>query len=367
MIVNRKLLLSALRIAQKSTDRKTKAQALTDLVLCAAGETLTVRGCDGHVHTAIVLHGEATEEFTGSTDPAPLVKFLAASKAESARLAIGDHQLLVACNGATATFELGKLSNMIEWPTWLGDSTVTVIESTTKWLHGTLTFLESAICRDETRFHLNHLNLDDRNLVATDGHRLHLVEHNPGGEVAVEHLLQAAAVATLKLACHAAKGGSVQLDRVGRIGHRARVSGAGLEIELLAKKPDCGTFPPYEQVIPNDVDACWFTVGVGDLLEAAKGAKTALGSSVYNTALQLHPMDLTVRAAVPGQYEAACALVSREGDEPIGVNASFLMDALGAFGKKDVVRVSYRGRLDPVRIDCEDEPSKLAVVMPIRF
>ena len=223
-------------------------------------------------------------------------------------------------------------------------------------LREALEFVLPAASKDETRPHLCTVLMADRDMVTTDGHRLHLAP------------LPAPLSASLLLPSTAA----ATLARILKHGDQAIVAQAG---DLLRIK--CGswqldarlsdrTFPPYQQVIPAmdsqptlmQVQAALFNKAVTRISRLARDKKLRLR---VNGAISMTTWDVDHGAA---ELEVPVQSSTHQGhDLHIGFDAPFLTQAVPK--KADQVQMGFSGPLDPLRVDLSG--GKLAVIMPLRL
>ena len=236
-----------------------------------------------------------------------------------------------------------------------------------------------AVCKDETRFHLNGVLIEATSartrMVATDGHRLTMVERD---------------------ACMNALDASTRLTKGAIIPSKA----CAVAVRLLAKAPTCeltvtdthawvcreGTeivaklidaqFPPYEQVIPRAhvghviVDIARLTSALKrskKICTSTRGATLALASGKLTVSAD-HPESGTVSHEIPVEHEGCAAW-------KVGINPAYLLETLDAFDVGDRVVISVNKELDPIVVRTVDDYAMLdirseraiAVVMPMRL
>lgn len=119
----------------------------------------------------------------------------------------------------------------------------TEIDFPTEYVIPDLRWLVSAMCADSTRFMLGQVHRDGKDLVTTDGHRLHIVRGALFPRVSVrseDARMLLDALRALDARGLTAEGQQVRL--VGAAGTRVTID--------LAPAPD--GFPQYQQVIPKN-------------------------------------------------------------------------------------------------------------------
>lgn len=195
-------------------------------------------------------------------------------------------------------------------------------------LAGMIDAVKAAICRDETRFHLNGILFeagpDGARMVATDGHRLAKVERPALGAFKLDAgiILPREAVAEVRKLL--GRGDA----EIGMLDKHLLIRSAGTTVAI---RPIDATFPPYRQVIPTEnrrlvtVDRVTFK---GALDRAALVATKTRGVKLecVPDGLKLtcdHPDLGTASETIPADLNPAEGFA-------IGAFPGYLLDALAA-------------------------------------
>jgi len=223
---------------------------------------------------------------------------------------------------------------------------------------------------DETRYNLNGAYFEvvpDSSrirMVATDGHRLALVERTVGSDVSgLESgvIIPRKGLAELKRLVDEEDADEIELGFEGNSG-LARKGGVTLVMRLIE-----GEFPNYQQVIPKQSEH-HLTVSVEPVIRALR--RVALLSAEHSRAVKVDLAEgkLQLSARTPDLGEAQEELdVDYAGPAiSIGFNARYLLDCLGALGGKEI-RLGLRDGGSPVEVRPTDDPDSVAVVMPMRL
>jgi DNA polymerase-3 subunit beta len=224
-----------------------------------------------------------------------------------------------------------------------------------------------AVSHDDTRSNLAGVHLDTGSkkgtirLVATDGHRLAVVDRKAKGTSPKEGVILPR------------KGLSEVLKVLPEVTGTVKVALAGNE--AIIDLPGCtlsmrlveGTFPDYKQVVPKespnvvhvDRDAFLQTVRRVSLLSSEKARGIRLG---------LSPARLEISANNPDLGEASEDLeVEYSGpDLEIGFNARYILDVLQVLPEGSRVELGLGDQLSPGVIKGAD-PGYSYVVMPMRI
>jgi len=227
-----------------------------------------------------------------------------------------------------------------------------------------------AASMDETRYNLNGAFFEvvpessRIRMVATDGHRLALVERTVAHDVSALSsglIIPRKGLAELKRLVDEEDADEVE---IGFEANNALVRKG--DVTLVMRLIE-GEFPNYQQVIPKQSEHK-LTLAVEPLVRAVR--RVALLSAEHSRAVRLELTDgrIQLSARTPDLGEAQEELdVDYAGPEvAIGFNARYLLDCLGALGSKEV-QLGLRDGANPVEVRPTDDADSVAVVMPMRL
>ena len=354
MRVDRRALHRALTELVRLVPRSASHPALEQVLLTASGGTLTLTATDlsRRLSCRLPAVGKLSTCLPGRT-LVRAVKPEGRGHAGHVELRQQDDHVSIQVDGLTTTLPATDLAAFpapsSRAPELLGLWPAAPIREA-------LEFVLPAASRDEVRPHLRAVLLKDQDMVATDGHRLHLAPLP--ALLADSLLLPSAAAATLA--------------RVLKYGEQAIVARAG---DLL--RVQCGpwqldarlsdkTFPPYKPVIPAmdhqpttlQVQAALFHQAVTRISRLARDRKLRLR---VNGVISMTTWDADHGAA---ELELPVQSSTHHGaDLHLGFDAPYLAQAVP--GKAGPVQLGFAGPLDPLRVDLDG--GKLAVIMPLRL
>jgi DNA polymerase III sliding clamp (beta) subunit (PCNA family) len=222
-----------------------------------------------------------------------------------------------------------------------------------------LAWVSPAMCIDDiTRLHLGSVLLEGDQVVATDGHRLHLA--TVAGLDWDRALVPAKAVLLLLRLLP----GSGQLQVTVHDGVlRVATAAWSLRTRLLDHKQ----FPPYQQVIPAPAAAA-FTMGVEARDLGAAVHRVGVGRGRQSVPLKMTANGKIVLATTSADVQRVASVDPTRsthddlaGDHVIGIDGRYLRDAVDVTG--DVV-LRFGDVLAPIVFDAG---ARLAVVMPMRL
>jgi DNA polymerase III subunit beta len=231
-----------------------------------------------------------------------------------------------------------------------------------------------AISNDETRYNLNGVFFEPSaevlRLVATDGHRLSLVERNTGATFGLKKgvILPKKGLQELrKLLSEAAESGEEKPEtKLGFVENSAIVRRPGV---ILSMRLIEGLFPDYRQVIPKAGEKV-VRMGRERLQETLRRISLVSTDKAHAVKLELSKGTLRVLSQNPDLGEAKEEVpVEYDGDAlKIGFNARYLLEVLGVMKSKDVA-FELADDLSPGVLRGGDEADQgfTAVVMPMRI
>ena len=371
--VKKELLARALQLANGVVDKKNQMPILTHVLLkSASNSTVDVVATD--LTTSITVTVPA-EEVT--TEGALVV--LAANLATLVKKLPGETVAMVQLESNWVTVKSGRSEHKIaglnskdfpklmEMGNWK-ESDVIEVSALLDLLSSTAFSASS----DLTRYHLSSLLLeyvkdkDTLNAVTTDGHRLSLAKLTP---ITFNHLknnllIPTKSVTEMIKVLKDTKATQVQLGTTG--------SHIFLKADdvLLSMRLTDATFPPYQQVIPKEVDTDRVVEVNRTNLASAVDRVSLLSAEKAACKLSLDKGFITLQSENPGTADSS-EMVDVDymgGPGMVGINPQYLNDALSHMtGAKAKLRLRSSD-LDPVVLESVDSPmSQIFVIMPMRL
>lgn len=223
-----------------------------------------------------------------------------------------------------------------------------------------------AMAHQDVRYYLNGLLLDLREhslrCVATDGHRLALVEtaHDAGVAAARQIIIPRKGVLELQGLFESGEG-QVELE-FGRNHLRIRRGNVVFTSKLID-----GRFPDYEAVIPIGADK---QVRIGrDAFRGALQRAAILSNEKYRgVKLEVSPNKLRIVAHNPEQEEAVEEVEAKTGaaDLGVGFNVNYLLDGLNALQGEEVL-LCLRDANSSCLLRAPESELARHVIMPLRL
>ena len=361
--VTRSEFLGELAPMQGIVERKTTIPVLSHLLLTAREDKLHLAATDLDVSLTSWCEAETTGEGGVAVQARKLMEIVRALAGDEVRLVLDEPEWLT-IYGGTSRFKIqGKVPD--EFPTLpeVGGGAETEIPFDD--LKRMISRVIFAVSAEESRFQLNGALLKLKGgsieMVATDGHRLALVERPlaaPAGEDSV--LVPRKALAELQRF----EGDGALRFRRGEHHLSFRLGRRELICRILE-----GTFPDYERVIARDNDKK--AVFDRKRLDAAVGRVALLtGDRARAVKFQLQPQQLEISAQNPdlgdAREEVECEY--QGGDLQLGLNPDYVRDFLAA-----VESAKVRLEMKDENTQCVGYPEEgdadgryLCVIMPMR-
>lgn len=228
-----------------------------------------------------------------------------------------------------------------------------------------------AVSLDETRYNLNGVFVevveelkgkDVLRFVATDGHRLALIERTVSGfHLPKGVIIPRKGIQELKKVLEDNKGAAnVSVDK----GFFTVESG---EVILGVRLID-GEFPDYKQVIPKQATTT-VTVDKNELLATVRRVSLVTTDKSRSVRFALTKGTLLVSSSSPEYGEATESLaVQQDGEDvTIGFSAKYVSDLLGTMSRSEIVTLKLTGELGPGVFSGDEDEAYTCIVMPMRF
>jgi DNA polymerase III subunit beta len=354
----------ALYRAQGIVDRRATMPILANVLLEAEGDRLVVSATD----LEIGLRGDHPAEVTAAgrvTVPArhllDIVKNLPQSEVSLKRVS-GDR---IEITSGKARFKIvGAAAD--DFPALPEVDDVPLVDLPAETLSEMVEKTHYAVSTDETRYNLNGVYVEQDGgtlrMVATDGHRLALMERAFEGDFKLDRgvIVPRKGLAEMRRLL-AEKPGTVSL---GFSGTNAVFRTEGL---VLVMRLVDGQFPDYRQVIP-DSGKSPVVVGREAFLGTLKRVRIVSGDRAPAVRLKAASGVLTVFSENPDLGEATEEIeVDYTGGElAVGFNANYLIDVLSVLTDAQV-RLDVSDELSPGILRPEGDAGYTAVVMPMRI
>jgi DNA polymerase-3 subunit beta len=362
--IQREALLKPLQQVVGVVERRQTLPVLANLLVVAEGDRVTFTGTDLEVEMAASTAAQDVEPGE-ITIPARKLFDICRALPDGSKIEFkltGDR---VAVNAGRSRFTLATLPAS-EFPVIDNielSERISLPEATLKDLMDRTAF---AMAHQDVRYYLNGLLLDLREhslrCVATDGHRLALVEttHEAGVGTPRQIIIPRKGVLELQGLFESGEG-MVELE-FGRNHLRIRRDGVVFTSKLID-----GRFPDYEAVIPIGADKL-VRLDRDQVRSALQRAAILSNEKYRGVKLEVSPNKLRIVAHNPEQEEAVEEVEAKTGasDLAVGFNVNYLLDALNALQGEEVM-LCLRDANSSCLLRAPDSELARHVIMPLRL
>ena len=361
-------LLDELSLTQGVVERKTTIPILSNLLCEAKGNRLTITATDLELSIRTSCEAKVKKEGAGTIPAKKLLELVRLLPDEEIRFKLlENHWVQITCDRKSYKMVGMSKDNFPALP----EFPHALVKIPAKLLAAVIAKTTFAISLEESRYTLNGALLVVKpaslTMVATDGHRLAMVE--------TDHKFDGLSTETRVL---------VPKKAMNEVQRLAAESGDDAVVEfaqdeshlffqfggrLLTCRKLTGQFPNYEAVLPRDVNKT-VTIERGELQDALRRVSQLADQRSHAVKFMLAKEGLEISASSPEYGEAKEAIEKEYKGEPIaiGFNAQYLLDFLAAaadgpisFELKDE---QSAGQLRPLG---DDSSRYRYVVMPMRI
>jgi DNA polymerase III subunit beta len=361
-------LLEELLLTQGVVERKTTIPILSNLLCEAKGNRLTITATDLELSIRTSCEAKIKKDGAGTIPAKKLLELVRLLPDEEIRFKLlENHWVQLTCD--RRNYKLVGMSKD-NFPA-LPDFPHALVKIPAKLLAAVIAKTTFAISLEESRYTLNGALLvvkpGSLTMVATDGHRLAMVETDYKFEgLSTETRVLVPKKAMNEVQRLAAESGDDALVEFAQDESHLFFQFGG---RLLTCRKLTGQFPNYEAVLPRDVNKT-VTIERNELQDALRRVSQLADQRSHAVKFVLAKEGLEISASSPEYGEAKEAIEKEYKGEPIsiGFNAQYLLDFLAAapdgpinFELKDE---QSAGQLRPLG----DESSRYRyVVMPMRI
>jgi len=358
--------LSTLYWTQGIVERRNTMPILANVLIETRSGIIQVTATDLEVGVRAKLPGEVSQEGAVTLNAKKLYEIVRAAPEETLQLRRLENEWVEIKSGKSLFKIVGMDAREFpQFPNVEGERLFSVpAQSLREMIEKTI----FSVSVDETRYSLNGVFAEQSNggklrMVATDGHRLAMIERGIG-PLGLEKgvILPRKGLAELK---RLLEGGGDGVVSMGFKDNMALVSKD--KVELFMRLIE-GDFPDYRKVIPQD-NPLGVKIGHEELLQALRRVSILSNERYKGIKMELHSgrMSLSVNNPDLGEAVEEVEVDYQGGALTIGFNARYLMDVLGVLGGEGDIEVRLKDELSPIVVRKEGDEGYLYVVMPMRL
>ena len=357
---DRNLLEKALAKAKEATEKKTALPILTNFLLEAKGENLTIKATDLENYLSLSLTANVLEEGAVCVPSQKLYDIVKNGNCSEVILLLSGGNLVVECDRSKFKLVTVDVDEFPEFPEPEENSRSGVLDG--KILVEAIERTDYAIPKDAENLVLNGMYINGKgeevHFVGTDGHRLALYKP-PTEDFELKLLIPKKSLKVLKKLV-----GEIEEITLKASESFAFFYGEGWELAVRLLE---GEYPDYEAVIPSETNYNAL-VSTEEFIKALKRATLLIEGKVKPVRLTLGDNLIKLEVSDPEFGEAEDEVEAEYMGEPISVefNAKYLIEALE---KYDSERVWFKlvDSDSPALIEAEnieDEPY-ICLIMPM--
>lgn len=358
--------LATLYWAQTIVERRNTMPILANVLIEAGKRDIRVTATDLEVGVRGTLEGEVGKEGTVTLNAKKLYEIVREAPEETVQLKRLENEWVEVKSGKSVFKIVGMDAREYpQFPKFNKEKLFTVPGNVIREMIEKTLF---SVSTDETRHNLNGVFIEESGkdkvrMVATDGHRLALVEKGVGS-LGLEKgtILPRKGLTEVRKILEGSADGVVSIGFMENMGLIVRDN-----VELFMRLID-GDFPDYAKVVPTDNP---HTVKVGqDVLLHALRRVSILSSERYKgVRIELKDAKMAVSASNPDLGEAVEELdVDYDGKSlTVGFNARYLMDVLGVLESGAEIELELKDELSPGLVRKAGDEEYLYVIMPMRL
>ena len=367
--IKKENLLKLLYLTNSIVEKRNTMPILSNVKLVVERDLLKVAATDLEVSLLGSTTAEVISQGSIAVDAKVLYEIIRELPDSNCSIKLVKNQKLEIESGKSI-FKINVTSSD-EYPSIAGVEVKDSISVEAKRLHEMIEKTAFAVSTDETRYNINGVyveNLETEEsgkcirLVATDGHRLAMIERSADGlDIKKSVIIPKKGISELRKVLEDNDG--VAFVSVSDGFFTVKSNDVVLGIRLVD-----GQFPDYKQVIPK-THKTTISLDKNSFLSAVK--RVSLVTTDRSKALKLAFANntLIVSSSSPEYGDASDSIsVDQKGDDvTIGFSARYLVDVLQAMSNTETITIRLNGDLGPGLFIGTSDDMYRCVVMPMRF
>ena len=358
--------LTALYWAQSIVERRNTMPILANVLIESHKGEIKVTATDLEIGVRARLDGEVAQEGMVTLNAKKLYEIVREAPEEIVQLKRLENEWVEIKSGKSIFKIVGiDAREFPQFPKFEGEKLSALPASITREMIERTIF---SVSTDETRRNLNGVFIEESKggkvrMVATDGHRLALIERTVGS-IGLEKgvILPRKGLAELRKLLEEAE------DEVVSFGFNETMGWVVKEnVELFMRLID-GDFPDYSKVIPKD-NPHLAKIEQNGFLRALRRISILSSEHYKGIKVEFTEGRISISANNPDLGEAVEEMdVDYQGRGlAVGFNARYLIDVLGVFGVGGDVEIELKDELSPSLLRKQGDEGYLYVIMPMRL
>lgn len=359
--ITRDILLDSLSKTVPITEKRTSLPILSHVLLEAESSTVTLVATDLEVGIRVTNESQVTEPGMLAIPSKKMYEIIRELGTATVSLRSLENNRMV-IEAGHSVFELSGM-DAGEYPAWLTlDQAQAVTVSAEKLLH-MIDKTMFAASTDDSRFNLNGILFEQNGprsrFVATDGHRLALINEELGFTLESNVVIPRKGIAELRRVLEGVKEEIV-------LGVEQKNLFVKTERFMMTVRLIEGDYPDYRKVIPEQGNKI-LKINRQELIRTVRRVAVLTSDRNKGITIQVLPGNMEVTAVHPDLGTAKDILnVQYDGEEfSMIVNASYLQEAVAAIDT-DVVSMEFHKEGSPIVLRPDGIDTYFNLVMPMR-
>jgi DNA polymerase-3 subunit beta len=320
-------LVRELGLSQGVVEKRTTIPILSNVLIEASQDRISLTATDLELGIQCGCAAQVKKPGSGTVPAKRLLDYVRLLPDADLQFKFGDNQWVTIVCGRSRTRIAGMSRESFPELPQMTDKIADIPASLLASMIGQTIF---SISNEESRFTLNGallvLKPDSLTMVATDGHRLAVVERPAsmgGGGVYRSLLPRKAMTEILKLASDAGEDASFQFFQLGD--------------RLLISRKLTGNFPDYDRVLPKD-HPYQVSLATEEIKAAIERVAQFSDDRSHSVRMKVAPGEITIHSSLSdtGESEETLATVYDGPEVEIGFNAHYMLDFLRANPEQQV-------------------------------
>ena len=376
LTISKSQMLLGLQRVQNVVEKRTSMQILTNALLKADKNGLSLSATDLEVGIQSLLSADVTEKGSITIKARSLLDIVRELPETTIRFQSKDNNRVeIMANKSVFNIVGMPAEDFPEMPTFSPEDSKEFIRMNGPAVMSMLDKTVYAASTDESRYHLNGvyfetIKTDEKRalrMVATDAHRLALVDHS-------ETLFEDHAWKQFEEGVIVPRKGLHELRRLLSEGEddffvtiRGKVLFVKRENIVISMRLIEGKYADYRRIIPENTSG-GIVLNRNELLASLKRISLMSSDKSRSVTFSLTPGLLQVSSQSPELGDAKEEIgVSYDGEElRLGFNSRYLIDAISTIESENVL-LEIRGKQSPGVIRATSGPNHTSVVMPMRI
>lgn len=384
LIISQSDLSKALSFIQSIVERKTTMPILANVLLSAEKEggdkgRLRLSATDLEITAVVEVSAEVKSSGATTVTAKVLNDVVKELPNESVRVQLSEGERLHLAAGSSNFSIIGVHSE--EFPSLPGIGIRPDHVMRAGQLREMIQKTVYAVSHDETRFNLNGVCFESEvkgkgksaeavlRLVATDGHRLSLIQRGVEGmSFEGSHIVPTKGLLEVRKLLDELSDQDVEVTLSdGFFVVEGRNTSKGMGVKVSMRLID-GEFPDYKQVLPKK-EGVEVKVSAHDLMQALRRAALMVSDKGKCVKLDFVTGKLRISSSSPELGESTEEIeIDYKGEHmSVGFNARYLLDFCGTLGEESTMVLKLSGELGPAKLYADNDDSHFGIVMPMRL